>query len=213
MAESTIVVLADVDVLATDFLSGLLDSHGFEAVVSPPVAVAVSEWVRKFSPDMCIVSLALRDDSTIRTVIALAAEYPATKFIVRTSDTSSESLRSALAGGVAGYLHKSQSPDSLLGSIKRVFDGEVVVEGPFSRPSAPEFDERSDFHRRVNALTPRQRECLVLISEGKNTAAMAAILGLSAMTVRTHVQAILTKLGVKSRVEAMSLVARHHLPE
>ena len=52
-----------------------------------------------------------------------------------------------------------------------------------------------------------------MIVEGKGTFAMAVELGVSTMTVRTHVQAVLTKLGVRSRLEAASLVAKHQLPE
>lgn len=213
MTEPLTIVVADVDVLVTDFLLEALENHGFRAVIAPPVSSAVGDWVRKYAADVCIINLALRDDADIATIAGLVAEFPETRFIVRTSDTSAEPLRAALDAGVAGYVHKSRGLDVLLESIVRVAGGEVVVEGSFARSVAPNPNERADFYRRVRILTPRQQECLRMMSEGKGTDAMASELGVSAMTVRTHVQATLTKLGVKSRVEAVSLVARHRLPE
>jgi DNA-binding CsgD family transcriptional regulator len=63
----------------------------------------------------------------------------------------------------------------------------------------------------ANYLTHRELECLALLAAGLDTAAMAARLGLSTTTIRSHVQAVLTKLGVHSRLEAASLAMRYHL--
>ena len=62
-------------------------------------------------------------------------------------------------------------------------------------------------------LTSRERECLMMLVEGLDTAAMVQRLGVSRTTVRTHLQAVLTKLGVHSRLEAASFAVRHRLPE
>jgi DNA-binding CsgD family transcriptional regulator len=68
-------------------------------------------------------------------------------------------------------------------------------------------------HRLAAYLTIRERECLRLLVEGLGTAQMAVRLGVSPATVRTHVQSLLTKLGVHSRLEAASLAVRHRLLE
>ena len=68
-------------------------------------------------------------------------------------------------------------------------------------------------HRLAAYLTIRERQCLGLLVEGLDTAQMAVRLGVSPATVRTHVQSLLTKLGVHSRLEAASLAVRHRLLE
>ena len=62
-------------------------------------------------------------------------------------------------------------------------------------------------------LTSRERECLMMLVEGLDTAAMVDLLGVSRTTVRTHLQSVLTKLGVHSRLEAASFAVRHRLPD
>ncbi len=207
------VVLADIDVLVIAYLADLLERHGYHARIAPPLHAAVRDWIRKYDAELCIIDLVLRDGHDVGMIERLATQSPSTKIVIRTADTSSDVMRSALAAGAAGYVHKSRGPVELLEAIARVADGEIVVEGSFDRTAASRPGEQAEFRRLVAALTPRQRECLQMIVEGKGTFAMAVELGVSTMTVRTHVQAVLTKLGVRSRLEAASLVAKYQLPE
>lgn len=213
MAGTWTAVVADIDVFVTESLAYLLDEHGYQTRIAPPSHPAVRDWVRKYSADLCILDIALRDGGGPSQIEELVAQFPSTKVVIRTADTSSTLMREALAAGASGYVHKSRSAVVLLEAIARVVDGEVVVEGTFAPATTSQPHERAEFHRLVEALTPRQRECLTMISEGKGTFAMAVELGVSTMTVRTHVQAVLAKLGVRSRLEAVSLVAKHQLPE
>lgn len=213
MARTWTAVVADIDEFVTESLSAMLEQHGYRTRIAPPTHAAVRNWIRKYGADFCVVDIALRDGAGAGAIEDLVAEFPSTKVIIRTADTSSTLMREALAAGAAGYVHKSRSAVVLLDAIGRVADGEVVVEGTFAPAIPTQPHERVEFHRMVEALTPRQRECLDMICEGKGTFAMAVELGVSTMTVRTHVQAVLAKLGVRSRLEAVSLVAKHQLPE
>src|SRR6202034_970986 len=67
--------------------------------------------------------------------------------------------------------------------------------------------------RMASHLTSRERECLMMLVEGLDTAAMVDLLGVSRTTVRTHLQSVLTNLGVHSRLEAVSFAVRHRLPD
>ena len=85
-----------------------------------------------------------------------------------------------------------------------------MVDVPKPRPARER--ARSDDARRLAAfLTARERECLNLVVEGLDTSGIATKLGVSAATVRTHVQSMLTKLGVHSRLEAASYAVRYGL--
>lgn len=209
MEQSLAIVVADVDVLAVEYISDLLERHGFSVRIAPPVHAAVGDWIRRYEAELCLVDIVLRDGSGVAEIAWLHRQYPSTKIIVRTADTSPETMRAALDAGASGYVHKSRGPIVLVEAIRRVMDGEVVVEGSFARPVASNPEQDEDFLRLVGLLTPRQYECLELLAEGKGTIAIADQLGVSVMTVRSHVQAVLGKLGVRSRLEAASLAARH----
>lgn len=213
MADSRTVIIADLDALLTEYLADMLERHGYHARIAPPVHDAVRDWVRRFGAELCITALALRDGDDIALTVDLVSQVPATKVIVRTANTSTESMQAALAAGAAGYIHKSRGPVVLLETLARVAAGEVVVEGSFTAAPVTPADGQADFHRLVEALAPRQRECLDMMTDGKGTFAMATALGVSTMTVRTHVQAMLARLGVRSRLEALSLVAKYQLPD
>ena len=90
--------------------------------------------------------------------------------------------------------------------------GEVVVDVPQVQ-SPRRSPEPNQALRLASHLTGRERECLMMLVEGLDTAAMVGRLGVSRTTVRTHLQAVLTKLGVHSRLEAASFAVRHRLPD
>jgi DNA-binding NarL/FixJ family response regulator len=91
-----------------------------------------------------------------------------------------------------------------------VLRGEVVVDVP-KAPTSRRLAGQDSVQRLAAYLTDRERECLGLLVEGLDTAGMAAKLGVSRATVRTHVQSLLTKLGVHSRLEAASFAVRYRL--
>ena len=133
----------------------------------------------------------------------------ATKVIVLTADQDPAGMVLAMAAGAAGYVHKTRGLAALVCAIRRAYSGDVVVALPSDAMSRSRGD--MDAIRLASFLTTRERQCLALLAEGLGTTAMARRLGISATTVRTHVQAVLSKLGVHSRLEAASLAVRHAL--
>jgi two-component system nitrate/nitrite response regulator NarL len=115
-----------------------------------------------------------------------------------------------LRAGAAGYVHKTRGVSAVIAAIDRVLRGEVVVDVPKVSGAARSAEE-NDAHRLAAYLTAREWQCLGLIVEGLDTTAMATKLGVSRTTVRTHVQSLLTKLGVHSRLEAASFAVRYRL--
>jgi two-component system nitrate/nitrite response regulator NarL len=116
-----------------------------------------------------------------------------------------------MRAGASGYVHKTRSVTVLKQTIERVLRGEVVVEAPAKPAIRSRLARQPDALRLAGYLTARERQCLELLVAGQDTAAMVSSLGVSAATVRTHVQALLTKLGVHSRLEAASFAVRHGL--
>jgi two-component system nitrate/nitrite response regulator NarL len=205
------VVIGDDHAVFLDALSAVLADQGC-AVTK---ATTIEETVRaagQRQPDVCLVDrhfAAGRDG--IGALGEIAAASPRTKVLILSADGNSDTVMRAMRAGAAGYVHKTRGVSVLKQTIERVLRGEVVVEVPAARGSAPMLARQQDALRLARYLTARERQCLELLVEGQDTAAMVSRLGVSAATVRTHVQALLTKLGVHSRLEAAAFAVQHGL--
>jgi two-component system nitrate/nitrite response regulator NarL len=207
------VVIGDDHAVFLDALSAVLADQGC-AVTKATTIEGTVRAVGQRQPDVCLVDrhfAAGRDG--IGALGEIAAASPRTKVLILSADGNSDTVMRAMRAGAAGYVHKTRGVSVLKQTIERVLRGEVVVEVPAARGSAPQLARQQDALRLARYLTARERQCLALLVEGQDTAAMVSRLGVSAATVRTHVQALLTKLGVHSRLEAAAFAVQHGLLE
>ncbi len=206
-------VLGDDHVVFLDALSTVLGQSGYGVggvARSPAEMVAL---VGREQPDVCLIdrNAALDDDG--QTIGRVLAASEGTSVVVLSANPSSEAVGRALEAGASGYLHQSRGIGALVAALERVLRGEIVVDVPETAPPARRSAEPNQALRLAAHLTSRERECLLMLVEGLDTAAMVGRLGVSRTTVRTHLQAVLTKLGVHSRLEAASFAVRHRLPD
>ncbi|MDP9093371.1 MAG: response regulator transcription factor [Actinomycetota bacterium] len=211
MEDALKVVLADDHTIFLDALTAILTQVGHEVLAAVPTCSALRDVLRAMEPDICILESQLRDGCCTHALADMIEASPATKFVVLTGAGDPEALHAALDAGVSGYVHKSRGIDGLLDVLARVSAGEVVIEGSFIRPSAREPRAPEDLVRLATFLTERELECLDLLASGMSTAMMTRRLGVSTTTIRSHVQSVLTKLGVHSRLEAAALANRYHI--
>ena len=120
----------------------------------------------------------------------------------------------ALTAGASGFLLKDVTPEHLVAAVQLVRTGDALLAPTITRRLVERFAPTSDradavaarLHRADHAsLTPREREVLVLVARGLSNAEIAATLTLSDATVKTHVTRMLTKLGLRDRVQAVVL--------
>ena len=211
MGDSFELVLADEHVMFLDGLSAVLTQLGHRVLAAVTTQVALRDSVRAFQPEMVVTELRLKDGGDIEKITESVERSPGTKVVVLTSDPDPNALHAALSAGASGYVHKTRNIVVLLDLLARVAAGDVVIEASFTRAPADHAAAPPDLQRLVEYLTRRELECLALLTAGQDTAAMSKTLGVSTTTVRSHVQAVLTKLGVHSRLEAASLAARYQL--
>jgi two-component system, NarL family, nitrate/nitrite response regulator NarL len=205
-------VLGDNHVVFLDALSTVLSQHGYAvgAIARDPAEMVA--LVRRDRPDACLIdrNIPLGDDA--ETIRRLRAAGDGTSVVVLGANAGHEAVGRVLDAGASGYLHQSRGVGALISALERVLRGEVVVDVP--QVPAPRRTAQPNQALRLAAhLTGRERECLMLLVEGLDTAAMVQRLGVSRTTVRTHLQSVLTKLGVHSRLEAASFAVRHRLPD
>lgn len=202
-------VLGDDHALLVEAMVPMLTNAGIEVVATAYDVDHLVTSVRAYRPDVCVVDLRFGDDDCHDVVSAAQAASPETKIVVLTADPTIESMVAAVEAGAAAYVHKSRGCASLVATIEKVMRNELVTDLPIRRREPVEPDPEVRLLTRY--LTVRERQCLELLVDGRRTDAMARELGVSVTTVRSHLQALMTKLGVHSRLEAASFAMRHDL--
>jgi len=200
-------VIADDHRVFAEALRSVLPERGFEVAGVAADAAEAVRLAQRCQPDICLLARCLVADSETIGDIRRAARR--SRVVVLSPDTDTRSMRAVLARGAHGYVSKMCGLEVLLTALSGVMDGEVVVE--LADNGSPPSERGDDVLRLAEQLTARERQCLSLLVEGEHTTSMAKQLGVAETTVRTHVQSILTKLGVHSRLQAASLAMRYDL--
>jgi DNA-binding NarL/FixJ family response regulator len=134
---------------------------------------------------------------------------PGTKVLVLSADTRSETVNTVIAAGADGFLAKDVSSPQVATTIRRIVGGH---QGPITTvPARPSRDPGVELL--VRTLSVREREILGYLSAGWSNRRIAEQCFLSLNTVRTHVQNILVKLGVHSKLEAVAFALEHRVVE
>lgn len=192
-----------------DALGAVLPERGLDVVGVAGTVAATAAEVRRHRPDVCLLARHFPDGDGVEALAGLLRLHEGMKVLILAADSDKAGMRRALEAGASGYIDKSRGLTVLVDAIRAVLGGRVVVE--LAAASVARSTEHTQALRLAAHLTARERECLALLVDGAATAAMANRLGVSTTTVRSHVQAILTKLGVHSRLEAASFALRHGL--
>ncbi|MGH3776591.1 MAG: response regulator [Pseudonocardiaceae bacterium] len=204
----TSIVLCDDHAVFVESLVSVLVGAGFRVPAVARSLAGTIEAVRHHRPDVCLLSRRFSDGDGVAAISRVIAVSPATRILVLTAEGDTDAMRRAVRLGAAGYVDKTWGVRKLVQALQRVVDGAVVLDAP--RATSPRSDI-SEARRLAAHLTARERECLTLLVEGLDTRAMTLRLGVSTTTVRSHVQALLTKLGVHSRLEAATFAVRYDL--
>lgn len=204
------IVLADDHTIFAESLAAVLINAGFSVLAVTRSLLSTRHAIRQYRPEICLLDRYFPDGDGLTSMSDISAICPQVRIIMLTASDDTGMMVQAIGTGAAGYVHKTWGLDALLAAIGRVARGDVVIEGPRQTPQRA---DRNDARRLAAYLTARERECLALLVEGLDTGAITRRLGVSTTTVRSHVQALLTKLGVHSRLEAASFAVRHDLVE
>ncbi|UWZ36256.1 response regulator transcription factor [Dactylosporangium roseum] len=190
------VVIADDDVLLREGLASLLDRHGFTVAGLADDGNHLLELVEKTEPDLAIVDIRMPPTHTTEGLAAareIRLRFPRVALLVLSAFVEVEHAIELLASGERiGYLLKTRVTDveDFLETLHRVHDGGTVVD-----PAVVQ--ELVAAHRRrdpLGVLSPREREVLALMAEGRSNAGVAKELWVTEGTVEKHVRSILTKL-------------------
>jgi DNA-binding NarL/FixJ family response regulator len=190
------VVLADDDVLLREGLAGLLNRSGFDVVGQGGDASELIELVREHQPELAIIDIRMPPSHTSEGLDAarlIREEWPQTAILVLSAHVQVEQATDLLASGHrSGYLLKSRvtNVDEFIDTLDRIVRGGSVVDPVLVQElvAARRVDDPLD------VLSPREREVLSLMAEGRSNAGIARRLWITEGTVEKHVHSILAKL-------------------
>jgi len=205
------VVIADDHPMTRVGVRIALERDGFEICAEADDAATAVEAAQRERPDICLLDIQM-PGSGIHAAEEIARKVPDAAIVMLTVSRSDRDLFDALRVGASGYLLKDTDPERLPIALRGVLDGEAALPRHLVALVIEEFRERGRrrplLKKRGVVLTDREWEVLELMSQGLTTFEIADRLFIEPVTVRTHVSAILKKLHVSSRKEALQMIER-----
>jgi len=157
--------------------------------------------------DLILLDLSMPGISGFSGLIYLRAQYPAIPVVIVSASDDVGTIRQSLDFGASGFIPKRFGVDTLREAIAKVMGGDIWVPPDTDLASAAD-PELTRLRDRLVTLTPQQVRVLMMLSEGLLNKQIAYQLGVSEATIKAHVSAILQKLGVESRTQAVIAAAK-----
>ncbi len=206
----TRVLVVDDHRMFTELLAHLLD--GYDDIELIGIATTADEalaFAATNVPDVAVIDYRLPGEDGARVAARFKAAHPSVKLVMLTGFDDDEVLRSAITAGCSGFVTKDRAADDLVSAVRAVQSGAPALdpEAVNRLVVAPAPERRGA----LRALTRRELDVLELLVEGVSTRGIAERLFVSVNTARNHVQRVLAKLGVHSRLEAVALASREGL--
>jgi len=154
------------------------------------------ELVSELRPDLILLDITMPEGGGFEVLDQVTKKYPEIKVIVLTVHEAGEYAIRALREGAAGFLPKSAASTELEQAIQTVIRDEIYISPETSRKTLLEYGKGASKRDLLATLSPRQREVLRLIAEGRTTKQIAQVLEISVKTVETHRAQLMERLGI-----------------
>lgn len=211
----TRIILADDHMMIRQGLRSLIGRQdGMEVIAEASDGRQAVELAHQLKPDVIVMDISMPNLNGIEATRRILGESPATRIIALSMHADSEFVTRMIEAGARGYMLKDCAFEELIAAIHTVLSGRSFMSpgiaaaagGQARAPAAPT-------RTALSSLTPREREVLQLIAEGKSTKRVAADLAVSVKTVETHRHNIMEKLGIHTVAELTKYAIRQGLTE
>jgi len=202
------------DALHAVIRSGFTDT---ELVEADSLAAAIARIEAQEGLDLLLLDLSLPDADGLEGLKALRETFPWLPVAIVSAHQERQLVLDAITLGAVGYIPKSTPREQLLAALQQILQGQLYLPAEIMRrppprpPSAPGATHSDDRQSRLPRLTEKQLDVLSCMSQGMSNKQIARELAIAETTVKTHVSAILRKLGASSRVHAIVMAGEEDL--
>jgi RNA polymerase sigma factor (sigma-70 family) len=195
-----VLIVEDHQVVAEGLAALINDQKDMTVVgTAGSVAEAVAR-ATELQPEIVLMDFRLTDGTGADAGAGIRRVRPDTKLIFLTREDSDVARFAALEAGASAFIHKSKAAQEVVDAIRTVAGGGTLFT---PRSIASLLNKRREIESQLERLTAREKQVLRLMAEGTSSRDIAARLGISYTTVRTHIRSLGSKLGVHSKLEAI----------
>jgi DNA-binding NarL/FixJ family response regulator len=201
-----VLIVDDDDLMRAGLRSVLASDESVEVVGEAADGRAALETTRTSRPDVVLMDVRMPDLDGIAATRELLATSPDVKVVMLTTFEEDDYIFGALNAGASGFLLKRTRPEELIAGIRTVADGDSLLSPSVTRRVIDRMARQpapAASSKRLGKLTPREREVLELVARGLSNGEIASTFVIEESTVKTHVKRILSKLGLRDRVQAV----------
>ncbi|WP_062438012.1 response regulator [Herbidospora daliensis] len=207
MTEPLRAVIADDQALVRTGFRMILAADGIEVAAEAADGDEAVAAVRRTRPDVVLMDVRMPRTDGLEATRRITAAGGDTRVLILTTYDLDHYVYAALAAGASGFLLKDVTPEHLVAAVRLVRSGDALLAPTITRRLVERFARRDParpaLHRDLGELTSRELDVLRLLATGLSNAELAERLSLSVATVKTHVARILSKLGLRDRVQAV----------
>ena len=208
-----VLIVDDHQIVREGLRSFLQLQDGIEVVGEAVDGAEALEKVGELVPDVVLIDLVMPGMDGIAAIRKISALSPSTRVLVLTSFAEDDKVFPAIKAGAHGYLMKEIRPADLADSIRAVYRGEPSLHPDIAKKLMEQLSRDEESYEPEEDLTTRETEVLRLLARGQSNREIAATLGVSEKTVKTHVSNILHKLHVADRTQAALYAVRQRIAE
>lgn len=213
-----VLLVDDQRIMLTALRAYIAEADDIEVVGEATDGRSAVLQVQGLRPDVVVMDLQMPGMDGIEATALILERSPGTAVLAVTTFHTEEFALPALRAGAGGYLLKSEEPEVILEGIRSVARGESVVSREITRLLIGHLDstgavQKADpvVQERAEHLTRREREVLEVLCQGRSNREISRSLDLSETTVKTHIGAIMSKLGARDRVQVVVMAFTHDL--
>lgn len=214
MTQNIRILIVDDHDIVREGQRALIESEpGMELVGEAKDGIEAVDLTDRLQPDVILMDLHMPKKDGIEAITEIKGENPEARILVLTSFNEDENVYAAIRAGAMGYLLKDSSPQKILKSIRKVYQGETSIGPRIAQKLMREIQRTSDSPPTEEPLTIREVEVIKLIADGLSNQEIAEKLVISERTARTHITHILGKLHLANRTQAAIYALREGLAD
>ncbi|WP_160006809.1 response regulator transcription factor [Rhizobium sp. 18055] len=203
MHEQTIIIADDHPLFRDALRQAVTGMEGHPEIVEAGDFTAARKSAGQHpDADLMLLDLAMPGVSGFSGLMSLRSEFAGLPIVIVSASDDATTIRRALELGASGFISKSSGIEDIRRGIQTVLSGDIAIPDSY-RDGQEQDPDMADLIRRLHTLTPQQSRVLTMLAEGLLNKQIAYELGVSEATIKAHVSAILLKLNVDSRTQAV----------